>query len=58
MRVSKPYFLTNPEWYIFDEKNCRYILTDKATDEAKKSFDDYYNQIDEKYMKESEDEST
>lgn len=47
MRVSEPYFLKNPEWYRFDEKNCRYVLTEKATDEARKSYNEYYSQIEE-----------
>ncbi len=47
MRVPEPYFLENPEWYKFDEENFRYILTEKATDEARKSYEEFYSQIEE-----------
>ena len=45
MTVDKPYFLENPEWFYFDEKECRYKLTDKASEEAVKSYEEFYNQI-------------
>lgn len=43
MEVSKPYFLQNPEWYRYNDDLGRYELTDKATPEAKKSFEDFYD---------------
>lgn len=52
MRVPKPYFLENPEWYQFDEKNCRYVLTDKATDKAKESYAEYYSKIESNIVEE------
>jgi hypothetical protein len=39
---DKPYFMMDESWYYFDEKECRYYLTDKAPEEAKKSYDDFY----------------
>ena len=42
MLIPEPfYFETNREWYTFDEKNCMLVLTDKATPEAKESYDEY-----------------
>lgn len=37
-----PYFLTNTDWYYFDEDEFRYVLTEKATDNARKSYDEFY----------------
>lgn len=45
MTLPEPLFMTNPEWYKFDEVSFKYVLTDKATDEAKKSYDEYYSQL-------------
>lgn len=45
MRMEEPYFMKNPEWYSFDEKEFKYVLTDKATDEAKKSYDEFYDTL-------------
>jgi uncharacterized FlaG/YvyC family protein len=45
MTLPEPLFLTNPEWYKFDEVNFRYVLTEKATDEAKKSYEEYYSKL-------------
>lgn len=42
MILEEPYFMKNPEWYKYDEKNYKYILTDKAPEEAKKSYEEYY----------------
>lgn len=39
---TRPYFLTNEEWYYFDEKEYKYKLTDKATPEAIESYNEYY----------------
>lgn len=39
---ERPYFLTNKEWYYFDEEEFMYKLTDKATPEARKSYEEFY----------------
>lgn len=39
---KQPYFMENPDWYWFDEDEFRYVLTEKATEKAKKSYDEYY----------------
>lgn len=42
MRVTEPYFMTNPEWYYHDEEDFCYKLTDKAPKEAISSYIDFY----------------
>ena len=51
--IEKPYFLTNEEWFEYDEKNKKYILTDKAPEKAKKSYNEFYEKLDgyERYIK-------
>lgn len=45
MIQSEPYFMKNKEWYYFDEDEFMYKLTDKATDEARKSYEEYYRDV-------------
>lgn len=45
MMITEPYFLTNEDWYYFDEKECRYFLTDEAPEKARKSYVDYYQAV-------------
>lgn len=45
MTVEKPYFMTNKEWFYFDEDDFMYKLTDKAPEEAKKSYDEFYDNV-------------
>lgn len=47
MYVERPYFLTNEEWYYFDEEEFKYKLTDKATDKAKESYKKFYKEMEE-----------
>ena len=47
MQVEKPFFMNNTEWYYFDEKEFKYKLTDKATDKAKKSYEEFYKLLNE-----------
>ena len=42
--LDRPYFMNNPEWYYWDEKEWKYKLTDKAPKEAIDSYNDFYNQ--------------
>lgn len=39
---DEPLFMTNPEWYYFDEKDFCYKLTECAPEEAKESYIDHY----------------
>lgn len=42
MTLEKPYFMENEEWYYFDEKDFMYKLTEKAPEEAVKSYEEFY----------------
>lgn len=42
---EEPYFMKNEDWYYFDEKNCRYVLTDKAPEKAVKSYKEFYEML-------------
>ena len=33
------YWKTNPEWWYFDREKDKFVLTDKATERARKSFE-------------------
>lgn len=46
MNLPMPYFMTNPDWYRFDEKKFRYELTEKAPEAAVKSYIDFYEKVD------------
>lgn len=41
-----PYFMNNEEWYYYDEKEEIYKLTEKATEEARQSYYEFYNESD------------
>ena len=47
--VGMPYFMTNKEWFEYDLKTGRCVLTDKATEEAKKSYKEFYEFLDNSY---------
>ena len=38
--------MENEEWYYHDKKKNRYFLTDKAPEAAKKSYKEFYSQLD------------
>ena len=44
MTVDKePYFLSNKEWFCYDEEEFCYKLTKEATTEAIKSYEEFYS---------------
>lgn len=43
--LDRPYFMENEEWYRFDFDERKYVLTDKATDEAKRSYNEFYKEL-------------
>ena len=47
---EEPYFLSNKNWFYYDEEEFCYKLTDKATKEAIKSYEEYYNNFDDIYI--------
>lgn len=40
--LDRPYFMQNRDWYYFDGE--RFVLTDKAPEEAKKSLAEFYEE--------------
>lgn len=44
MLQEEPYFMKNEEWYKHDDKHNKYVLTDKAPEEARKSYEKFYNE--------------
>lgn len=46
---DRPYFMENKEWYEYDFKKRRFVLTSKATKEAKKSLENFYKGIEHEY---------
>lgn len=43
--AKPPFFLKNKNWYIFNEKECRYELTKKAPKEAIESYEKFYKDL-------------
>ena len=43
MLQERPYFMSNKEWYTHDDKHNKFVLTDKAPEEARKSYEKFYN---------------
>ncbi len=44
LSIEKPYFMNNEEWYYYDEQKFKYILTNKASQEAIDSYNKYYEE--------------
>lgn len=40
--ASMPYFITNKDWYYYDDTEEKFKLTEKATKEAKESYKNFY----------------
>ncbi len=47
MTQDIPYFMKNEEWYYHDEVEWCYKLTNKAPEEAIKSYEEFYSEEDE-----------
>lgn len=39
---ERPYFMKNKEWYFYDEEEGMLKLTEKAPEEAKKSYEEWH----------------
>ncbi len=39
---TEPYFMSNTDWFYYDEEAFCYKLTDKATRKAKDSYEEFY----------------
>ena len=46
---KEPYFMTNSEWYYYDEDTGRYKLTDKAPVKARNSYKEFYSELEKRY---------
>lgn len=58
MTVNKePYFMKNEEWYTFDEINFKYVLTDKAPQEAIDSYNEFYKGIETQFDEDFDESS-
>lgn len=42
--LEMPYFLTNKDWFYYDDEEKIYKLTDKAPERARKSYEDFYKE--------------
>lgn len=47
MMINKPYFMSNKDWYYFDEIECTYKLTEQAPKKAQESYHEYYKQLED-----------
>lgn len=45
MFLDEPYFMTNEDWFYFDNGDKKYKLTDKATQKAKESYKEFYEAL-------------
>ena len=45
VEFERPYFMTNKEWYYYDESDECYKLTDKAPPEAVKSYEEFQEEL-------------
>jgi hypothetical protein len=43
--IDMPYFMENEEWFYFDPKKQRFVLTENATEKARKSYREYYEEL-------------
>lgn len=43
--IEMPYFITNKEWYYYDEKDEIFKLTDKAPKDAIESYKIFYEEL-------------
>jgi len=39
-----PYFMTNKDWYMFDFDKRLFVLTEKAPEKARESYNEYLKQ--------------
>ena len=43
--LDMPYFMENEKWFYFDGKKRKFVLTKEAPSEAKKSYQEYYKEL-------------
>ena len=47
---EEPYFLSNKEWFYYDEEEFCYKLTTKATKKAIESYNEFCELLDNNYL--------
>lgn len=52
MTQDRPYFMSNKDWYYFDENDFCYKLTDAAPEKARQSYEAFYSALDSKIIDE------
>ncbi len=45
MTQDKPFFMSNKEWYYFDESDFCYKLTEAAPEKARQSYKEFYDAL-------------
>ena len=45
--IDMPYFMKNKDWYEYDPKTKRFVLTDKAPAAARESLVEFYRSLKE-----------
>lgn len=45
--LDMPYFMENEDWYEFDFEKKMYVLTDKAPEKAKESYEEWLKDNDQ-----------
>lgn len=45
MTLDEPYFMTNKDWFYFDDAEWCYKLTDKAPEKARESYNQFYDEL-------------
>ena len=43
--MDRPYFMENKEWYEFDFDKRKFVLTNKAPEKAKESYEEFYKEL-------------
>jgi hypothetical protein len=46
----RPYFMTDPTWYDYDDELGQYILTDETPQEAIDSYNEFYKLLNDSYQ--------
>lgn len=45
LRAETPYFMTNKEWFYYDNNLSKYVLTNKAPKKAIDSYNKWYEEF-------------
>lgn len=56
--LEEPFFMTNKDWYVFDKKLRRLVLTDEAPPKAIESYKEFYQELDNQFFEEEPIELT